>query len=227
MQSKILSSTQTRLTLEDLLQRNKEWVTKINKENPSFFENLSKGQKPKFFFLGCVDSRKSLNFITQTDLGQLLIQRNIANQANPEDKSIQASIEFALFLEVNHIVVCGHTQCGGVALAHTCATQPPTDSLKEVKEWVRPIVKEFQDHSNEFDNLKTDDEKLTHLSKLNCLAQLKNICQTPAMQKAFESRKYPELHAWIFVMETGLIESLELPVTQWKAEGILPQSYPN
>ncbi len=72
----------------DLLLNNKTWVAKKLEENPEFFVELAKGQSPPFLLIGCSDSRKPLDTITQAKPGELLIHRNIANQVSLTDMNL-------------------------------------------------------------------------------------------------------------------------------------------
>ena len=82
------------------------------------FEKLSKGQSPEALFITCSDSRIETAMITQTDPGELFICRNAGNIVPPHTTAtggMTASIEFAVAaLQVPHIVICGHTECGAM-----------------------------------------------------------------------------------------------------------------
>ncbi|HNF70799.1 MAG TPA: carbonic anhydrase, partial [Chitinophagaceae bacterium] len=58
-----------------LLQNNKEWVKKQLELNPSYFEELSKGQRPEYLWIGCSDSRVPANEITGTRPGEMFVHR--------------------------------------------------------------------------------------------------------------------------------------------------------
>lgn len=85
----------------------------------SFFETLaSEKQKPRLLWIGCSDSRVVPAQITGADPGELFEIRNIANCVPPShawDDSVGAAIAYALeHLGVDDIVVCGHSECGGI-----------------------------------------------------------------------------------------------------------------
>ena len=78
----------------------------------------AQGQSPRALWIGCADSRVIPEEITDADPGELLVLRNVANIVPPAgtDDSVGAIVEFAvLSLQVGRIIVCGHTDCGGVA----------------------------------------------------------------------------------------------------------------
>ncbi len=78
----------------------------------------AQGQSPRALWIGCSDSRVIPEQITDADPGELLVLRNVANIVPPAgtDDAVGAIVEFAvLSLRVGRIIVCGHTDCGGVA----------------------------------------------------------------------------------------------------------------
>ena len=84
------------------------------------FERLAGGQSPDALFITCSDSRINPNLITQTEPGELFILRNIGNIVPPYtsssiDAGAAAAIEFAVSaLDVEYIVICGHSHCGAI-----------------------------------------------------------------------------------------------------------------
>lgn len=78
------------------------------------------GQKPKIMVIACCDSRVDPALILQCDPGDLFVVRNIANIVPPYEKDkahhgTSAALEFGItVLEVKHLIVLGHSQCGGM-----------------------------------------------------------------------------------------------------------------
>ena len=85
------------------------------------FSELGKEQNPHTLFIGCSDSRLVPNMITTTGPGELFIIRNVANIVPPYQSAGEylaaiSAIEYAIqALEVENIVICGHSNCGGIA----------------------------------------------------------------------------------------------------------------
>lgn len=80
-------------------------------------QDLAEGQNPDTLFVACVDSRVNPNLITSSGPGDLLTLRNIGNVVchDGEDASIDSALSFALKgLEVDSIVICGHSNCGAM-----------------------------------------------------------------------------------------------------------------
>ena len=100
------------------LQSNKHWAQKTRHENPNLLRTLAKGQSPSILWLGCADSRVPETTLLNLPPGSVFVHRNIANILPATDLNSQAVIAYAVeHLKVQHVVVCGHSGCGGVAAA--------------------------------------------------------------------------------------------------------------
>lgn len=80
-------------------------------------EDLAECQNPDTLFVACVDSRVNPNLITSSGPGDLLTLRNIGNVVchDGQDASIDSALAFAVkALEVDSMVVCGHSNCGAM-----------------------------------------------------------------------------------------------------------------
>lgn len=205
---------------QDLIQRNRLWAEKQLDSDQRYFKRLSRGQNPPFLFIGCCDSRKPINIITQTGPGELFIHRNIANQACLADMNFLSVLEYGVdVLKVKHIIVCGHHGCGGVEAAYR------ETAVGLVDNWIAPIRELARDYRTELDAIADEGQRLDRLAELNVIAQVKNICRSSIMKRCFKAGDYPLLHAWIFKLQSGLITELDLPVKQWQASGLLPPNY--
>src|SRR5260370_42473558 len=81
------------------------------------FGRLALGQNPDCLFIACSDSRVAANVFASTDPGDLFVVRNLGNimPPFPDRGSAVAALEVALeSLQVKHIVVCGHSDCGAM-----------------------------------------------------------------------------------------------------------------
>lgn len=200
-----------------LLERNRAWVAKKLAEDPRFFEKLAEGQRPPFLFFGCSDSRKSLNNMIGTEPGELFIHRNIANQVPVADPNVQAVLEYAILnLRVRHVVVGGHTRCGGVGAALA--------GLEEgaVGAWLKDLRELAAAHATELEPLPNLLERANRLSELNVTAQVRNVLLSPPYRKAREEGFAPTVHGWMIDLASGYIREMALPEASWRAEGLLP-----
>lgn len=86
----------------------------------SQFEPLKQGQSPKTMIIGCSDSRVDPAILTNCVPGDIFTVRNVANLVPPYEEDggrhgVSAALEFAVcHLGVEHIIVLGHSQCGGI-----------------------------------------------------------------------------------------------------------------
>src|SRR3954464_6664174 len=121
------------------------------------FRRLSReGQNPHPLFITCCDSRVLAELITQSQPGDLFVLKNIGNIVPPaavtgSTNSTAAAIEFAVqMLQVNDIVVCGHSQCG--AIVALMDGLPAPDSAPHLRDWlalanpVRELIKTNYNH---------------------------------------------------------------------------------
>jgi carbonic anhydrase len=88
-------------------------------KNPVLWDELSKGQSPKFMVFACSDSRVCPSHILDFQPGEAFVVRNVANMVPPYDQikysGVGAAVEYAvLHLKVEEIVVIGHSCCGGI-----------------------------------------------------------------------------------------------------------------
>lgn len=205
---------------EDLIKNNQDWAEEKLQQDPGYFQQLAAGQKPPFLFIGCSDSRMPLNSFTKTEPGELFIHRNVANQVSLTDMNLLAVLEYAVeALEVQHIVICGHYRCGGVEAAYRGTATGVVES------WVNPIRELYLQNKQELDQLPNDAERLNRLAEYNVVAQVRNICNTSVMHRAFNSGKFPKVHGWVLDIQSGHIIDLPLPLQEWRELGLVPNHF--
>lgn len=174
----------------------------------NLFKNLSKKQNPHTLFIGCSDSRLVPNLITKTLPGDLFVIRNIANivpyyrEAN-EFLSTTSAIEYAVqILNVENIVVCGHSNCGGCNSLYL-----DDDSLNKIphtKKWLelsKPVIEKVE----KMIDIGTDIEKREWLTEqLNIVEQMKHLLSYPFIKEKYK-RNEIEIFGWYYIIETGEI----------------------
>jgi carbonic anhydrase len=173
------------------------------------FSELGKEQKPHTLFIGCSDSRLVPNMITATMPGELFIIRNVANIVPPYQETGEylaavSAIEFAIqALEVENIVVCGHSNCGGIAALYKPAEYfqklPHTRKWLElalpVKEKVLKILPDGNHASREW---------LTE--QMNIVEQIHHLLTYPFLAEKY-NRGLLTISGWYYIIETGEIFS--------------------
>lgn len=205
----------------ELLEANLEWVEKRLDLDKEYFKNLSKSQNPPFLYIGCSDSRMPIDTFTQSEPGSFFIHRNIANQVFSNDMNFLATLEYAVEqLEVEHIIVSGHYECGGIKTAHDKCRHSSI-----ISSWLMPIKKIEVEHKEELDSLATEQERLDRLTELNVLEQLKHIFELSVIRNRIENGKYPRIHGWVLDIRSGKIVEIEIPIEEWKSKGIIPKEY--
>jgi len=185
-----------------------QFQSKVFPEKKDLFESLSQGQSPEALFITCSDSRIETAMITQTDPGELFICRNAGNIVPPHTQhtgGMTASIEFAVAaLNVPHIVVCGHSECGAMKGA---MNPEGLDSLPHVKEWLG-FSKAAVDIVHELGQNMSDAEKMDLLLKQNVILQIQHLRTHPTVATRLAKNDLV-LHGWVYDIKTGGIEAYD------------------
>jgi carbonic anhydrase len=194
--------------LSYLFEQNKQWASSINEKNPDFFKKLSMQQSPEYMWIGCSDSRVPANDIVNLMPGELFVHRNIANVVIHTDLNCLSVAQFAVdVLKVKHIIVCGHYGCGGVHAALQNSRLGLCDNwiqhVKDVKEKHSAILAQFTDEKL----------KLDKLCELNVIEQVLNVCETSIVQDAWELGQELSVHGWIYGIDNGLLNDLNVCVS--------------
>ena len=154
------------------------------------------GQQPNIMVVACCDSRVDPALILQCDPGDLFVVRNVANIVPPYEKDdahhgTSAALEFGICgLEVNHLILLGHSQCGGI---HTLLSNPASQSNDFISNWVSLIAPEDSAHHDIDDYAKLALKK----SYQNCLT-------FPWINEKVLQKKLT-IHLWFFDIKTGQI----------------------
>jgi carbonic anhydrase len=210
MQEKIEAS------YNELLKGNQQWIQETNANDPAFFQRIAAGQSPRFLWIGCADSRAPESLITNTVPGDIFVHRNIANLVVHTDINMLSVLQYAVeVLKVEHVIVCGHYGCGGVATA--CSHK----SYGLIDNWLRNIKDVYRLHHAELANLKPA-ELVDRMVELNVVEQVFNLCKTTIIQEAWERGDGPHVHGWVYSLEDGSIRDLNVTV---RDKGELPKIY--
>jgi len=195
--------------LEEFAKGHKEFHSVKFKENKNRFDRLSKdGQNPKALFIGCSDSRVMPAMITNSDVGDLFIVRNIGNfvapyQPNANYHATASAIEYAIsVLGLTDIIVCGHSDCGAIASLYKDI--PKTDENIHTIKWLElgEAPKKVAMMSPYKNNKK---ELLRYTEKVSIIFQLENLLTYPAVKRRLEEGKV-FLHGWYYDIKDGTIE---------------------
>lgn len=191
--------------IESLFEGNKRWAAaKISKE-PGFFKRHSEGQQPDFLWIGCADSRVDPQDLTGQDIGSEFIHRNVANLVIASDKSMLASIAYAVsVIKVKHIIICGHYNCGGV--------QGSVDGvpIKAVSDWIEPLSSLYQENQSTLDAIEDKEKKLQALVELNVKKQVENMAGVDSVKARWDEGGELTVHGFVYQLPTGTLVDLKV-----------------
>jgi len=200
--------------IKNLFDQNKVWAKNNTDHDPEYFTRLSNQQVPEYLWIGCSDSRVPANQIVNLAPGEVFVHRNIANVVEHTDLNCLSVIQFAVeVLKVKHIIVCGHYGCGGVKAAlHNSEHSSECREVSFIDNWLVHIedVKRF--HKDKFIGLNHD-QKLKLLCELNVIEQVKNVCKSSIISKAWNNGSKLSVHGWIYDINNGLIKDLKKKVS--------------
>ena len=144
------------------------------------------GQRPETMVIGCCDSRVAPEAIFDAHPGELFVVRNVSNLVPPYAPTglthgVSAALEFAVqLLKVKHIVVLGHTQCGGIRAFVEHRDRPtPGDFIDSWMSLVTPAAKAC--------GIAHQAEDLTPLERASIAVTLDNLMTFPWIRQAVES----------------------------------------
>ena len=174
----------------------------------ALFKKLATAASPKTLFISCSDSRVVPELITQSEPGDLFVIRNAGNIVpchGADLGGVSASVEYAVSgLGVKDIIVCGHSDCGAMT---AIAKAKNLDRMPAVARWLRH-ADAAKLVTNSVPDLRPE-ACLSNLIHENVVAQLSNLATHPSVALGL-ARRQLALHGWVYDIETGSIETLEL-----------------
>jgi carbonic anhydrase len=193
--------------LKDLLENNRRWAERIKSENPTFFEEISEQQTPRYLWIGCSDSRVPGTQLVGLAPGQLFVHRNVANVVVHTDFNCLSVLQYAVeALRVEHVIVCGHYGCGGVKAAMT------NTQLGLIDNWLRHVQDVMHTHQDVLAGLNDEKARLDRLCELNVVEQVLSVSRTTIVQSAWERGQQLSVHGWIYDIADGLLRDLAVTV---------------
>lgn len=178
-------------TLKRLLKGYEVFKQNYTSGAQSMMNQLAQGQKPEIMFVACCDSRVDPALLLQCDPGDVFVVRNVANIVPPYEKDgkhhgTSAALEFGIcYLKVKHLIILGHSNCGGIqALSHK-------ETLKQddfITSWVSLI--------------ETSDQEVCAKQAMN--QSYEHALQFPWIQEQIKAKQL-QIHRWYFTIETGTL----------------------
>ena len=193
------------MTIEELLSGNEQFRSVQFKNKIGIYNELAKGQKPQVLWIGCSDSRLQTGHITDSEPGTLFIHRNIGNMAPNNDWNLSTVLEYGIkHLQVKHIVICGHSDCGAIK-----ALDKDLDDVY-IPNWL----------NNAMDAKKRVDAKITKpttaaelkdrsrmIEQENVRLHIEHLKTYPLVKEAL-AKKSIQVHGLYYDLETGMLTKI-------------------
>jgi carbonic anhydrase len=168
------------------------------------FERLRSGQNPRALVIGCSDSRVDPAILMDCAPGDLFVVRNVANLVPPHESDsshhgVSAALEYAVrVLRVEHVIVMGHSSCGGI---QALMRQDCAQAGEYLPRWIA-IGERAREQV-----LGALPDKPPHLQERACEpaaipVSLENLLTFPWVRDRVEAGNLL-LHGWYFDLERG------------------------
>lgn len=173
------------------------------------FARLALEQSPDCLFVACADSRVVPNLMASTEPGELFMLRNVGNLIPPgneeglasADRSSSAAVEFALLaLNVDDLIVCGHSACGAMKAIVNESSGLPAPNLEAWLRYGRPALNALR----ELGPLDADLPLYDQVSQFNVLEQLDHALSYPLVKSRVADGRL-RLHGWWFDIASGTV----------------------
>jgi carbonic anhydrase len=200
--------------LQELFQKNRDWAASTEVREPGFFTRLLNQQNPQYLWIGCADSRVPANELVGLLPGELFVHRNVANLLVHSDLNALSVIQYAVdALQVSHIIVVGHSNCGGVRAAMHNTRSGLVDN------WLRHVQDVRDAHEGFLAGLH-ESLQVNALVELNVLEQARNVCRTTVVRDAWVRGQSVVVHGWVYGLHNGLLEDLKITATSADQVGL-------
>ncbi|AOW15075.1 carbonic anhydrase [Hydrogenophaga crassostreae] len=183
---------------DDLLLRLRDFHSDYFPRNQQRFQDLvAHGQHPKTLFIGCSDSRLVPYLLTGAAPGELFLVRNVGAFVPPYDGShglhgTTAAIEFAVLnLEVERIIICGHSHCGAIKAAY----EGVPEEAVALKSWLKLVEEALLP-------VQPGPEVMCRTEQRAVVLQLERLMEYPFVRRSVEAGQL-SLHGWHYVIEDG------------------------
>lgn len=197
-----------------LVQRYRGWKATRYKENQAWYRHLAnEGQHPRAMVISCCDSRVHVTSIFGADQGEFFLHRNIANLVPPHEADggqhgTSAAVEFAVTaLKVAHLIVIGHSACGGVKGCEAmCSGAAP--ELEEKTSFVGRWLDILRPGYEEVKDIADPRDRVAALERKAVLISLENLLTFPFVAQAVESGTLTLHGLWHDIGE-GVVEQYD------------------
>ena len=214
LRSGLRHSRRLSTNIDEIIDKNHAWSIK----NKEWFETHGrKPHKPQYLWIACSDARVSPNLMLDTQPGQVLVHRNIANLVVNTDMSLMSVLHYAVsVLHVPHVIVCGHYDSGGVRASMARSSLGSRDLAPPLENWLGHIRDVHRLHHEELDALQDGEARHRRLVELNVMEQCTNLYKTGTVQRRMiEHRKSGavpplQIHGLVYDPHTGRLSKVPL-----------------
>ncbi|MCS3467753.1 carbonic anhydrase [Pseudomonas sp. JUb42] len=190
--------------LQHIVDGFKHFRKEVFPEQEELFKKLATAQNPRAMFITCADSRIVPELITHSSPGDLFVTRNVGNVVPPYGQmngGVSTAIEYAvLALGVQHIIICGHSDCGAM---RAVLNPDSLEKMPTVRAWLRhaEVARTVVE-----DNCHCSGEKETMhvLTQENVIAQLQHLRTHPSVASKIANGQL-FIHGWVYSIETSEI----------------------
>ena len=202
-------------SIDHLLEGFKRFQHQHFGDDGGIFDTLRDGQHPSTLVIGCCDSRVHPPMLMDSAPGEVFTVRNVANLVPPNEPdnphaSVAAALEFAvLSLEVQHVIVLGHSSCGGIRALMQRSTLP--DSA--LGRWLR-IAEPARRFVCTHHAGVSQEKQLALAERAAVLVSLENLLSYPWVAERVQQCTLT-LHGWYFDMHSGSLWGYDTDARQF------------
>jgi carbonic anhydrase len=203
-----------------LVQRYHGWKATTFEDNHSWSRRLaSEGQRPRAMVISCCDSRVHVTAIFGAEQGEFFIHRNVANLVpaylpDGEPHGTSAAVEYAVTaLKVAHIIVLGHSNCGGVKACHDMCTGHAPELEKSssfVGRWMDILRPGFE----RIKNIEGAEDQVASLEREAVMVSIENLITFPFVKEAVNKNDLTLHGLWTDIAE-GTLEQFDVKKQQF------------
>ena len=188
----------------------RRFQAEVHAERANEYRKLAtRPQRPHTLAIACADSRVDFPSLTSSGPGEVFNARNIGNMVPTYGDmlgGVSAVIEYAVtFLQVGHIVVCGHSDCGAMKGLLDPAS---TASMPTVRSWLTNGHAALRAAEHMAAPDATPEQRLDRLTEENVLLQLRHLTTHPSVTEALRAGTLT-LSGWVYEIATGSVRVVE------------------
>jgi len=197
-------------TLKLLLAKNRSWALQRRQRNPTYFDKYLHWQKPHSLWIGCSDSRVPAEVLTGAHPGELFVHRNIANMVIEDDDNFMSVLQYALeYLNVSHIVLCGHYGCGGIQAAVALPDSPLSEENSPLARRITQLRASLSAGLMAFHADKDEESgRQNRLVEANVIAQFARLVATDPVRKTWQKGTRLDVFGCVYDLQSGHLKEL-------------------